>query len=199
MLALFARSVFKRLGRGCSGGWAGRGGRLKCLLTGELFAIGDELRFLFHVVGVWPGALGQRYPPNIFIRLDAIDADLTIFRGSRVPDPSDLEVGFLAAVLHTDDVAFFVQAIQVAQPPAQAGYVNHVCRLDEGLAVAVHSPHPHGQIDLQAIFVSAAHEEKRLHALGINDGAPFHARFQRDWLPMLLGFFHGFNWRLAED
>src|SRR5437870_13019220 len=115
MLALFARSVFKRLGRGRSGGWAGRDGRLKCLLTCELFAIGDELRFLFHVVSVWPGALGQRHPPDICIRLDAIDADLTIFRRSRMSDPSDLEVSFLAAVLHPDDVAFFVQAIQVAQ------------------------------------------------------------------------------------
>src|SRR5438309_6073721 len=113
MLALFAGSVFKSLGCGGSGGWAGRGGRLKCLLTGELFAIGDELRFLFHV-GIWPGALGQRHPPNIFIRLDAIDADLTVFRRSRMPDPSDFEVGFLAAVLHTDDVALLVQAKQVA-------------------------------------------------------------------------------------
>src|SRR5438874_12204341 len=98
MLALFARSVFKSLGCGCSGGWDSRGGRLKCLLTGELFAIGDELRFLLHVVGVWPGALGRRHPPNIFIGLDAIDAELTIFRRYRVPDPCDLDVGFLAVV-----------------------------------------------------------------------------------------------------
>src|SRR5438045_7255488 len=116
MLALFARSVFKSLGRGRRGGWAGRGGRLKCLLTGELFAIGDELRFLFHVVGIWPGALGQRHPPDIFIRLDAIDADLTIFRRSRVPAPSDLEVRFLGAVLHTDILPRLVLSIQVAQP-----------------------------------------------------------------------------------
>jgi hypothetical protein len=86
----------------------------------------DHLTVFNNFVIIRRAALGQVDAPDVFIRLDGVDADLSILRGARMSYPGDAEIRLLIAVLYADDLTFLVDAIEVAQPPAQARDINRV-------------------------------------------------------------------------